>query len=787
VNRKTLTVLEFDRIIRMLESKTSTAMGRERAASLVPETSFDVVSRRLAETDEAFVVESRFGPAPLSGIRDVRPSLDRVRIGGVLSPEELWDIAETIAAGRRLKRFVLRVRGEVAIPSLAALAEGLPDLSDVEEPIRRSVGENGEILDGASDELAQVRREIRAAERRVRERLEQLVRSPSVVKMLQEPIVTIRNERFVLPVKAEHRASFGGIVHDQSASGATLFIEPEPVVELNNRLRELRLRERREIERVLAELSSYVRNRHHELRDGIDRLGELDFRFAKAALAREMRATLPVLNARGYLNIRKGRHPLIAADRVVPLDLELGGRFRTIVVTGPNTGGKTVVLKTVGLFCLMAASGLFVPAEEGTELAVFDGVFADIGDEQSIEQNLSTFSGHMTNVVRILNELSPNSLVLLDEIGAGTDPEEGAALAVAILDHLHRTGCRVVVTTHFGELKAYAYNRDGMVNASMEFDERTLAPTYRLLLGVPGRSMAFTVAERLGLPKPIVEQARGQVSETGRKVDAMLAALEADRLAAERGRQEAEALRREAERLREDYEAKLAEFREQKSRLLEDARRQAREIVAHARREAEAVVADLRRMAQEERAAFKEHHWIEARRRLDEAEPEPAEPPFKRESARRSRKPEVLAPGDEVRVLSLGREGVLAERAGPGQWVVRMGVLKLTVKEDDIEKIAKTASEPPVSVAVRRTRETSVRTELDVRGVGLEEAKIETDRFLDEAMMAGLSRVYVIHGKGTGVLREGLRDFLKTHGLVKSFRPGEPSEGGNGVTVVELR
>lgn len=782
-----MTVLEFDHIIRMLESKTSTAMGRERAASLVPETSFDVVSQRLAETDEAFVVESRFGPAPLSGIRDVRPSLDRARIGGVLSPEELWDIAETIAAGRRLKRFVLRVRGEVAIPSLAALAEGLHDLSDVEDRIRRSVGENGEILDEASDELARIRREIRTLERRVRERLEQFVRSPSVVKMLQEPIVTIRNDRFVLPVKAEYRVSFAGIVHDQSASGATLFIEPEPVVELNNRLRELRLRERREIERVLAELSSCVRVRHAELRDGIDRLGELDFRFAKAALAREMRATLPVLNARGYLNIRKGRHPLIAADRVVPLDLELGGRFRTIVVTGPNTGGKTVALKTVGLFCLMAASGLFVPAEEGTELAVFDGVFADIGDEQSIEQNLSTFSGHMTNIVRILNELSPNSLVLLDEVGAGTDPEEGAALAVAILDHLHRTGCRVMATTHFGELKAYAYNRDGMVNASMEFDERTLAPTYRLLLGVPGRSMAFTVAERLGLPKPIVEQARSQVGETGRKVDAMLAALEADRLAAERGRREAEALQREAERLRDDYEAKLAEWREQKSRLLEEARRQAREIVAQARREAEAVVADLRRMAQEKRASFKEHQWIEARRRLDEAEPEPAQPPFGREPVRRSRKPEVLAPGDEVRVLSLGREGVLAERAGPDQWVVRMGVLKLTVKEDDIEKIAKTAPEPPVSVAVRRTRETSARTELDVRGVGLEEAKLETDRFLDEAMMAGLSRVYLIHGKGTGVLREGLRDFLKTHGLVKSFRPGEPSEGGNGVTVVELR
>ena len=448
-----------------------------------------------------------------------------------------------------------------------------------------------------------------------------MIRSQSVAKMPQDQLITIRGDRFVIPVKAEYRSHFGGIVHDQSGSGATLFIEPESIVAMNNKSRETRMREEREIEVILQKLTAQVGEQAEPLSLDLDLIGQLDFIFAKARLAHVMKASLPRMNDRGYIKSRKGRHPLIPADQVVPLDVELGNSYTSIIVTGPNTGGKTVTLKTIGLLNLMAMSGLFIPAEEGDQMCVFDAIYADIGDEQSIEQSLSTFSSHMTNIIRILSQMTPKSLVSLDEVGAGTDPAEGSALAISILEHIHRMGRRMIATTHYSELKAYAYERKGVINASMEFDINTLSPTYRSLVGVPGRSNAFAIAERLGLPVSILEFARGEVKEEDQRVEHMIASLEENRHTAEVEREKAEQVRKEMEDLRLRHQHELQKLEEQKDKLVDKARAEARQIVDKARNEAEEIIADLRKIAQEEGASVKEHKLIVARKRLDDAEP----------------------------------------------------------------------------------------------------------------------------------------------------------------------
>lgn len=473
-----------------------------------------------------------------------------------------------------------------------------------------------------------------------------MIRSSSVSKMLQDQLVTIRGDRFVIPVKAEYRAHFGGIVHDQSGSGATLFIEPESIVAMNNKLRETRLREEREIEIILHRLTALVGDIAEEMAYDIDILGELDFIFAKARLARDLKATQPRMNDRGYLRLRKGRHPLIPAEQVVPLDVELGNDYRSIIVTGPNTGGKTVTLKTIGLLSLMAMSGLFIPAEEGSQLCVFDAIYADIGDEQSIEQSLSTFSSHMTNIISILKRMTPKSLILLDEVGAGTDPAEGSALAIAILENIHRTESRMVATTHYSELKAYAYERAGVINASMEFDVQSLSPTYRLLVGVPGRSNAFAIAERLGMPSAILEHARGEVKEEDMRVEHMIASLEENRLTAENERVRAEEIRREAEEFRKRQQQELEKLEGSRDKRLEKAEKDASDLLAKARKEAEEIISDLRRLALEEGASVKEHKLIEARRRLDEAEPAPRKKAVPRSTVKAPRK---IQPGMKLR------------------------------------------------------------------------------------------------------------------------------------------
>ncbi|MFC4304971.1 endonuclease MutS2 [Cohnella boryungensis] len=785
MNDKALHTLEYDKIVRRLTGLASTSLGKDETAKLAPSRELEIVKRRLAETDEAAQIFSLKGSPPFGGITDIRSSLQRAKLQGVLQPPELMETAQFIMGSRRLSRFIAVSAEELELPLLEDLCEPLTDFKALEDEIRKCVDEQGEVLDSASPELASVRRDIRINEGRAREKLESLIRSSSVQKMLQESLITMRNDRYVIPVKQEYRSHFGGIVHDQSGSGATLFIEPEAAVQMNNKLRELKIKEQNEIERILRQLSASVGERAELLAGDAEILGRIDFIFAKASLAHALSATLPIMNDEGKLLLHKARHPLLEMKAAVPIDLELGESYTSIIVTGPNTGGKTVSLKTIGLLSLMAMSGLFIPAEEGSRLCVFDGIYADIGDEQSIEQSLSTFSSHMTNLISMLSQVTSNSLVLLDELGAGTDPAEGSALAIAILEHLQKLGCRLIATTHYSELKAYAYNREGIINASMEFDIATLRPTYRLLVGVPGRSNAFAIAERLGLPRSIIDHARGEVSEDELKVDSMIASLEQDRLQAQAERRTAESVRREAEKLQKEIQEERFKLQEQKAKVLEVAREEARQQVAKARREAEEIIADLRRLAMEEGASVKEHKLIEAKRRLEEAVPDPVARPIRNAAGG---KPVKIEAGDEVKVHSLGgQKGHVVELSG-AEAVVQLGILKMKVSLSDLEPTRKAAATKPQAQAtiVKRSRDENIRSELDLRGMALDEAIMEVDRFLDEAFLANLGQVYIIHGKGTGALRNGVQDFLRRHKHVKNYRLGQFGEGGAGVSVAEL-
>jgi len=776
-------------MIERLSGEASTSLGKSLAEQLLPTKDFEEVKLRLQETDEATQVIRLKGQPPFGGIRQVTPSLKRASIGGMLNAEELLDIATTVGGGRRLKRFLAALHDDHPIARLASLFREIAELRPVDEAITACIDDQGEVLDSASAELARIRKERRVGESRVKEKLDQMIRSSSIQKMLQDNLVTMRNDRYVIPVKQEYRGSFGGIVHDQSASGATLFIEPEAVVALNNKLRELALAERKEIEKVLTRLTAIAAEHAEEIAANLDLLAQLDFIFAKAGLAYALKAAKPMMNDRGYLKIKKGRHPLLKGD-AVPLDLELGNSYTAIIVTGPNTGGKTVALKTVGLLSLMAAAGLFVPAEDGTQLCVFDAVYADIGDEQSIEQNLSTFSSHMTNIISILHELTPKSLVLFDELGAGTDPAEGSALAIALLDHVHRLGSRIIATTHYSELKAYAYDRKGMINASMEFDVQTLSPTYRLLVGVPGRSNAFAIAKRLGLSQAIIDQASSQVGEDDKRVETMIASLEENRLGAETERHTAERLRQELEEAKRRLESERADFERRKEELMRSAEREAEAAVAEARKEAETIIADLRRMAMEEASSLKEHKLIEAKKRLEEAAPKLAVQSPGRGAARQAAK---LSAGDEVHVHSLKQKGFVVE-VGQGEATVQLGIMKMKLPLSDLEPVQRESAHKPKKLppaasggaGLRRARDEQLRMELDLRGATLEESYIEVDRFLDETYLAGLGQAYIIHGKGTGVLRTGIQEFLRKHKHVKSYRLGSYGEGGAGVTVVEF-
>lgn len=780
MNERVLRMLEFHKIVDRLKGYADTSLGKELVSQVTPSPDFNEVRQLQAETDEAAQVIRLNKTVPLGGIFDVRASLKRTVIGGVLSARECLDIASTIYGGRQVKHAIERLEGE--FPLLKELVEQITPLRSLEQQITYCIDEDGNLHDHASPTLKTIRSSIRSYETQIRDRLNQFIRTKS--KFLSDQIMTIRNDRYVLPIKHEYRSAIGGIVHDQSASGQTLFMEPRVVVELNNQLQATRAKEKQEIERILRELSDLIASEEPALQVNLQALAEIDFIFARAKLAHDMRAVKPILNDRGIIKMRQARHPLIPEDDVVANDIEIGESFTAMVITGPNTGGKTVVLKTIGLCTLMAQSGLQIPALDGCQMAVFEKVFADIGDEQSIEQSLSTFSSHMTNIVSIMEEVNDRTLVLFDELGAGTDPQEGAALAMAILDEVIARDARVVATTHYPELKAYGYNRENVINASVEFDIETLQPTYRLLIGVPGRSNAFDISKRLGLDEHIIQRARQDIGIETKSVENMIASLEKAQKQAEREYEEAHQILRQSEQLLADLKKAWQRYEHHKEMLYRTAEEKAEEAVQKAREEAEEIVAEIRKM--KANVGFKEHEWIEAKRMLDEAQPQLTVKEQEALAGERRDTTSELKPGDDIKLITLNQPGTVIEKINDREYFVQVGSMRLKAKRENLELIAKKQEPTHEPVAMVKSTAYHIKPELDLRGERFEDALARLEKYIDAALLAGYPSVTIIHGKGTGALRKGVQEFAKQHPRITSYRSGSMEEGGSGVTVIQF-
>ena len=783
MNQRVLHTLEYDKILEMLRSHVASDMGREEAAALRPVSELAEAERLLAQTAEAESVYRRTGRTPIEGFPDIRAMLQRIHAALALSAGELLQVGQCLRACRSAREVLHDGDAEGL---LALLANRLPSHRSVEEEISRCILSEDEISDNASPGLARIRRQMRLTNEKMREKLNNMIKSPAYQKFLQEPIITVRNGRFALPVKAEHRAQVQGLIHDASGSGATLFIEPAAAVELGNEYRRLQSEEQAEIGRILAGLTALVDPCADELLTGLAVMARLDVIFAKAILARDMRAVQPALNDAGQIRILQGRHPLLPRETVVPVDVWLGEDFTTLIITGPNTGGKTVTLKTVGLFSLMAMSGMFVPADHGTRLSVFEEVFADIGDEQSIEQSLSTFSSHMKNTVQILESAGETSLVLLDELGAGTDPVEGAALTQAILEALFAQGARTMATTHYSEIKAFAMTRSGMQNASMEFDVDRLCPTYHLYIGIPGKSNAFEISARLGLRADIIERSRAYLEKKDVAFEDVIAGAEQARREAEQAREAALCEQQEAARIRGALEKEKRKLDEEKTRLRQQAREDARKVVVETRQEMEELIRSLRSLKDIDQKAL-ERAIQGTRDAMRKSEERLMEQVQKR--ADDSAAPKTVAPGQRVRVLSVDREAtVLKAPDSRGEVQIQAGVIKMKVPLSDLRILEKKAEKPKAAGAKISLHDAGRSfLELDLRGKMVDEACVEIDRFIDDASIAGISELSIIHGKGTGALRAGVQAYLKTHPRVKSYRIGAYGEGDAGVTVVTLK
>jgi len=780
MNERVLRVLEFHKIIEQLTAQSETSLGKELSAKLKPSSDIDEVIQMQKETDEAAQIVRLNKAIPLGGIVDIRPSLKRSLIGGVLSAAECLDVANTIYGSRQVKDFIEEL--EENFPILRGLTERIISLRELEQFIKMRIDDHGHIMDSASDKLRGIRSSIRSLENKIREKLENYTRSNS--NMLSDSIVTIRNDRYVLPVKQEYRSAIGGIVHDQSSSGQTLFMEPRAIVDLNNQLHEATIKESQEIERILTEISAKIAADEAVLQENIAVLARIDFIHARAKIGKQMKAAMPAINDKGIIKMKQARHPLIPKDEVVPNDIEIGESFTSIVITGPNTGGKTVTLKMVGLCTLMAQAGLHIPAQDGCELAVFKDVFADIGDEQSIEQNLSTFSSHITNIVDIMKQVDHESLVLFDELGSGTDPQEGAALAMSILDEVVSRDARVIATTHYPELKAYGYNRDHVVNASVEFDVETLEPTYRLLIGVPGRSNAFEISGRLGLDQAIIDQAKGLIGTDTKTVDNMIASLEESQIAAEKDYKEAHEVLLEAQQLRDEIKKQWMQFEEKREALYKKAEEKAEKAVTKAREEAEIIVNEIRNMKTD--VNLKEHEWIEAKKMLEEAKPELTKKQKKRPEVPAKDK-QVLKPGDEVKLLTMNQKGEVLEKVSENEYLVQVGIMKVKMKRNDLQRIGKTKKTDTTPIATIKGSSYHVKPELDLRGERFEDALLRLEKYIDDALLAGYPKVSIIHGKGTGALRKGVQEFAKKHPSIASSRSGSSGEGGSGVTIIDFK
>jgi len=774
MNAHTLRVLEYDAIRQKVVAHCATPMGAERARQMTPRTDEEAIRVALQQTSEARRLIDLAEEMPLRGVQDVRSAASLARAGGILPPESLLSIADTVESARRLRSFLLT--REEKCPALCVLARQLEPLPEVVNEVRRCLREDATVADSASPELARIRQRLRRLHSRITERLQATLNSSRIRNMLQEPVITMRGDRYCLPVKAEYRAQFGGIVHDVSASGATLFMEPQEVVDLGNQIREAQIAEQNEVVRILAQLSALVGKYSDPILLTCDALGELDFINARARLSVEWDAIEPALNTQGKIRLRKARHPLLKPP-VVPIDVELGNRFRILLITGPNTGGKTVTLKTVGLLTLMMQSGLHVPADTGTEMAIFQNIFADIGDEQSIEQSLSTFSGHMTNIAAMLPHCDEHTLVLLDELGAGTDPAEGAALAQAILDYLLARHARVMATTHYGELKSYAYARQGVQNASVEFDLQTLRPTYHLRIGTPGSSHAIVIAQRLGLPSSVIETAQARLAGRETEATSIMRRLEEEQRHVEEARQAAEQERREAAALRHQLQQRLEQVESERQRLREEVTQEVQHRLYQILQQAEEAYRRLREQPRENRVAQEARQQV--RQAAEQVKRLLTPPPAASSEIRE---------GDTVRVTTLNVTGTVLQLT-PKEAVVQAGAIRVTVPREALRRIdEKPVSKAPlVSVPVNLSRAANISPEIMLRMQRVDEALANLDQYLSEAYAAGLQQVRVIHGKGTGTLRKAVREYLNTHPLVASYRGADATEGADGVTIVTLK
>ena len=786
MEKESYKVLEYEKIREMLAARAGSSLGKERARSLQPSTDYAEVEEQLEQTAEAVRIHAVTSP-PFGGIHDLRPLLKKIHMGAVLTLEELVDIRSTLYAMRSVKEFFKGL--EIEAPTLKEWAHGIEILGQLERRLENTLDEHGSLRDDASVELRRLRTEIQTTQNRIKERVGAALRAPENQKYFQEAIVTLRDERYVIPVKAEYRRFFPGIVHDQSATGATLFVEPMAIVELNNDVKQLVLSEQHEVERILRDLSQQIGGQQDILQENLSVLADFDFTFAKAKLAEDMDAQQPLMNQEGHARLRQARHPLIPRDRVVPIDIELGNAYTMLLITGPNTGGKTVSMKTFGLLVLMAQSGCFLPTAPDSTLPVYQNIYADIGDEQSIEQSLSTFSAHMTHIVAILSKVEADDLVLVDELGAGTDPEEGAALAMAILERLLAVKAATVATTHYSELKTFAYTREGIENACVEFDVKSLRPTYRLLIGIPGASNAFAISRRLGLSEALILRAQQLVKEDHAQFEHVVNELEREKLAYEQHNAELAERQQRVTRLEQKVEAAKEDLSKRKGELIRKAREQSAALVRRTRREAEDIIDSLKKQYDDQGIHARQQAIQEARKRLDEAASAARPGIMGQKHLGQKVDAKNLMVGDVVYLPKLDQKGTVVEISGRDV-TVQLGSLRTTQKAASCRFLShaekeKSAKSNATGGFLRKTAHVS--REIDIRGLMVNEAEVVVGKFIDDAQMAGLTQILVIHGKGTGALRKGIHEYLKRHRSVDHFAFADLDEGGSGATVVFLK
>lgn len=785
MNERSLRILEFYKIKEKIKKYARTNAGKAMVEALEPYDNVYEINNKLEETNEALEILITKGNPPLEGLFDIHEGLERAKKGGTLTPEQLLRVGSMLRVSRTMKEFFKREEAEKSYPRLEDLAYILVPIKPLEDEIERAIVSEEEISDKASQTLYNIRRSLKEKNSSVREKINSIVRSNS--KYLQDDLYTMRGDRYVIPVKSEYKSQVPGLVHDQSSTGATFFIEPMSLVNLNNEIRELVLKEKAEIERILTELSLKVQDHGEQCLNNLKILVELDFIFAKGRYASSLNAIKPIVREDGVFNILSGRHPLIDHDKVVPADIYLGEEFETLMITGPNTGGKTVTIKTVGLLHIMGLSGLLIPARDNSSIAFFKEIFADIGDEQSIEQSLSTFSSHMTNIVNIMRHVDDKSLALFDELGAGTDPAEGAALAVSILETLRKRGAKLIATTHYSELKAYALKTERVENASVEFDIETLSPTYRLLIGVPGKSNAFEISKRLGLVEGVIKRAKEYMSEENLQFENLIRELQEKSIIAKQEAREAKKLKDEAEELKKKFEDKLERLEKTREKVYMDARREAKDIVSNAKDEADDILKAMRELEKLGIATGGRQRLEEERKKL-KANLEAQEKGIHNMKENQGEVITKVTLGMEAFLPSLNQQVIIISMPdNRGEVQVEAGIMKINVKLKDLRKTKVTKSEK-----VRKKREvklnlSSVESRVDLRGLDAEEACYKADKYLDDAYLANLGEVTIVHGKGTGVLRKAINDMLKRHTHVKSYRLGAYGEGGDGVTMVELK